>query len=69
MLGDSAPGSLDLGSADAQYTGEEAEDHAGISVAGAGDVDGYGDLLVGAHENNGGGYNAGAAYLVLGIGL
>ena len=68
VLGDSAPGDLDLGSADAQYTGEQAGDGAGSSVAGAGDVDGdgYADLLMGARYNHDGGDYAGAAYLVLG---
>jgi hypothetical protein len=53
-------GDLDLGSADARLVGEEVMDYAGISVSGAGDVDGDGfdDLLVGAYD--------GAAYLVLG---
>ncbi|MCB9777089.1 MAG: FG-GAP repeat protein [Alphaproteobacteria bacterium] len=48
--------------------GQSANDGAGRQVGSAGDVDGDGltDLLVGAHQNDGGGSNAGAAYLVLG---
>ncbi len=51
-----------------EYVGEAASDNAGISVAGAGDVngDGFDDLLIGAHLNNDGGADAGGAYLVLG---
>jgi hypothetical protein len=51
-----------------KYTGEADTDNAGISVAGAGDVngDGFDDMLIGAHLNNDGGADAGAAYLVLG---
>ncbi len=43
-------GSRDLGLADAKLLGEESSDYAGVSVSGAGDVDGDGhdDLLVGA---------------------
>lgn len=49
-------------------TGESASDNLGTAVAGAGDVngDGYDDLLIGAHHNDLGGSEAGAAYLVLG---
>ena len=52
------------------YTGAPA-DYAGASVAGAGDIDGDGrlDFLVGAIDNEAGGYHAGAAYLVRGVGL
>ena len=51
-----------------EYFGEAASDNAGISVVGAGDVngDGFDDLLIGANLNNDGGADAGAAYLVLG---
>ena len=44
--------------------GEEASDHAGISIAG-GDIDGdgYGDLIVGAPHNDSGGVGAGIGYL------
>ncbi len=43
-------------------------DQAGISVSGAGDVngDGYADLIVGANQGNDGGGNAGEAYVVFG---
>ena len=61
-------GTLSLGSADAIFVSEGAENHAGASVASAGDVDGDGldDILIGAPWNwEGGGY-AGKAYLVLG---
>lgn len=67
LLGSGSPASLNLSSADAQFTGEAAGDSAGISVAG-GDVngDGYVDVLVGAQGNDDSGGSAGAAYLVLG---
>ena len=59
---------LDLSAADAKLIGENPEDHAGMSVASGGDVDGDGsdDLLVSAPFNDDGGSNAGAAYLVYG---
>jgi hypothetical protein len=63
-------GIVDLSLADAKLVGEEEDDNAGVSVAGAGDVDGDGhdDLLIGAygHDEGGGSPSAGAAYLVLG---
>ena len=67
VLGSASPGGGSLSSA-MRYTGEAADDEAGTSVAGAGDVngDGYADFLVGATGNDAGGSNAGAAYLVLG---
>jgi hypothetical protein len=59
---------IDMSMADAKLVGEEAEDYAGYSVSGAGDVDGNGhdDLLVGALGDDEGAFEAGAAYLVLG---
>lgn len=71
-----APGGLwawdpgtDLSVANASFWGEEADDLAGWSVSGAGDVngDGYDDVLIGAWGNqDGGGVNAGQVYLFLG---
>ena len=48
--------------------GDEAGDHAGVSVSGAGDVngDGYTDLIVGARFGDDGGTDAGEAYVVFG---
>ncbi|MGB2697896.1 MAG: FG-GAP-like repeat-containing protein [Candidatus Zixiibacteriota bacterium] len=50
------------------FTGEAMGDYFGRSVSGAGDVDndGYDDLIVGARYNDGGGWNAGRAYLFSG---
>ena len=59
---------LSAGDADVQITGENPYDAAGLSVSGAGDVDGDGlaDLLIGTRENDDNGNRAGKAYLVLG---
>ena len=59
---------MDLSDADAKLIGESDDDGAGISVSGAGDVDGDGqdDLLIGAFQEDSGGTTNGAAYLVLG---
>ena len=59
---------LDLGDSDASFWGEDADDSAGWSVAGAGDVndDGYDDVLIGAPYNDDGGSDAGQTYLILG---
>jgi hypothetical protein len=48
--------------------GDAAADQAGVSVSGAGDVngDGFGDLIVGAPFGDNGGTDAGEAYLVFG---
>ncbi|NIW83599.1 MAG: hypothetical protein GWN18_13810, partial [Thermoplasmata archaeon] len=58
----------DLSKANGSFVGENAYDHSGISVAGAGDVNGDGldDILIGADRNDDGGSDAGKTYLILG---
>ncbi len=58
----------DLGLADASFLGETDGDQAGFSLAGAGDVDGdgFGDLIIGALDNEEADPSAGQVYLVLG---
>lgn len=55
-------------SAATKLKGAAADDRAGYSVAGAGDVnnDGYADFLIGAPNNDDGGSNAGEVYLSYG---
>jgi len=55
-------------SAGFKIVGEDVVDNAGSSVSAAGDVDGdgYDDLVVGAHLNDEGGSDAGAAYVIYG---
>ncbi|NOY25468.1 MAG: hypothetical protein GXP62_06300, partial [Oligoflexia bacterium] len=67
MLGP-VSGTVELATVDATLVGEAAGDSAGVSVSGAGDVDGDGldDILVGAFGEDSGGSYAGAAYLMLG---
>ena len=57
-----------LSDSDASFFGEDATDRSGISVAGAGDVngDGYDDVLIGAYWDSDGGDFAGQTYLILG---
>ncbi len=54
--------------ADVILTGFGADDRFGRSVASAGDVDadGYTDVIVGAHQNDANGSNAGRAYIYFG---
>jgi hypothetical protein len=61
-------GQIDLAQADATLWGGARGDKFGASLAAAGDLDGdgYGDLLVGAEGEDGGGDLAGAAYLFYG---
>jgi hypothetical protein len=68
LLNGPITGDHDLSSSDIQLEGEDAFDYAGFSVSDAGDVndDGVPDLLIGAPYNEEAGYDAGAAYLVLG---
>ncbi len=63
-------GVTDLSAADAIFTGEDASDCAGASVAIVGDVSGDGkdDMLVGAPYDNAGGTNSGIVYYVKGPG-
>jgi hypothetical protein len=53
---------------DVILTGEAAEDVFGASVASAGDVngDGFGDIVIGAFQNDAGGTNAGRVYIYFG---
>ncbi len=58
----------DLSTSEASFLGENADDHSGCSIAGAGDVngDGYDDILIAADYNDDGGSNTGQTYLILG---
>ncbi len=70
--GTSLVGTVDASAADLIFVGGAAGDYAGISLGiSAGDVDGDGltDLFIGAQGANGGGSDAGAAYLLLASGL
>jgi len=70
ILGKSSGWAMDtsLAYSDASFIGEGDNNYAGISVSGAGDVngDGYDDFLIGAHANSEGGQYAGQTYLILG---
>ena len=67
-LGPVSAGTLPLDSAHVQLGGESAYDQAGASVCGLGDFDGdgYDDLAAGAPDDDDGGTDAGAVYIVLG---
>ena len=58
----------DLSTSNASFIGENTNDISGLTVAGAGDVngDGYDDILIGARGNSEGGEKAGQTYLILG---
>ena len=57
-----------LSSADGSFFGTEAGENAGLTLAGAGDLDGDGlaDILVGAHFNSLNGTHSGRVYLISG---
>jgi len=59
---------LDLAASDARFLGISPGDKAGVNVAGAGDFDGDGraDIAISAFEEDSGGTDSGAVYLVLG---
>lgn len=61
-------GTMYLSAVDLVLEGETDDDDAGGAVAFAGDVngDGFDDILVGAEDEDTGGLDAGAVYLVLG---
>jgi hypothetical protein len=65
IFGGALTGNLSLGVADAIRTGDGADEHAGVEVAAAGDVDddGFMDALVASDQGSGG-----AAFLILGLG-
>jgi len=61
------PISIAAGDADIIITGEAVNDHFGISVSGAGDVnsDGLADVIVGANGQDAAAFNAGRAYVFI----
>ncbi len=65
-----ASGGGSLADADVILTGESASDNAGAGIGAAGDIDGDGmdDFLIGATNEDEGGSNSGAVYLVHGPG-
>ena len=70
LVSSPATGIVSVDNAEHYWIGETADDYAGQSLAGAGDVDGDGmsDVLIGSYINDRGGTEAGTAYLVLGPG-
>lgn len=63
-------GTVSLGTANAEYSGESIGQYAGSTVAAAGDVndDGHDDVIIGAYGNDSGGADAGRGYIFLGSG-
>ncbi len=70
LLGQSGGWAMDtpIANADASFLGEGANDQAGMTLAGVGDVDGdgYDDFLIGSQTNDDAGPDAGQVYLILG---
>jgi len=66
--GPSFSGNFNARQANVILTGENSNDEFGISVSTAGDLnnDGIDDVIVGAHYNNAGGFDAGRAYVFFG---
>jgi len=56
----------DLSESDASFQGEDTNDDAGRSIAGAGDIngDGYDDIIIGAERDEDGGTGAGQTYII-----
>ena len=71
ILGRSSGWSMNdsLSNANASFIGEEATDHSGNSLAGAGDLngDGYDDFVIGAPNNDQNGGEAGKIYIIYGM--
>ena len=56
-----------MSSADAELVGESGSDYCGlVGVGGDMNGDGYSDVVIGAYNDDDGGTDAGAAYIVLG---
>jgi hypothetical protein len=67
--GSTLPAIIELATANVTLSGAAAGDYSGVSVAGAGDVngDGYDDILIGAYKaDSTGNSSSGASYLVYG---
>ncbi len=67
-----SPASVDAADADVKFEGDDVDDRAGNDVDFVGDIAGtelYDALLIGSTWDDSGGENAGAAYLIHGVGL
>ena len=64
----SPPDTIDVASADIKLVGTDREDRFGYSVSGAGDFNGDGkdDVIVGAYQDDDGGYRSGCAFIFFG---